>query len=143
MWDLQTSYKERAQRSQGDLHLLVDQRVGGRDTGMPIQLSAFALFSLRLGMLNLGHITYIRIPALPLWSQVTCSWTGSLNFISPGFLTSKTGIEHLACFIQCLSFCERRCWWYRGDMSTRLPFLCPLLEVRARKQTCQVMCLHS
>lgn len=93
---LPTSCKETSSEVLGDLCLLVDQRVGGWDTGVSIQFLVFALCSLQPGMLSLGHITYVKILALPLWSQVTCSWTGSPNFISPGFLTSKTGVECLA-----------------------------------------------
>lgn len=94
--------------------------------------------------LSLDHITGIGILPLLLWRQVTCSWTGSLNFISPGFLTSKTGLEYLACFLQGLSFCERRCWWYgTHDCVCVSPFPLAIVWSKGRKQTCQVMGLPS
>lgn len=92
--------------------------------------------------LSLDHTTCIRMLALPLWRQVTCSWTGSLNFISPGFLTSKTGVEYPACFLQGLSFCERRCWWY-GKHNCMSPVPLAIVWSKGGKQTCQVMCLLS
>lgn len=92
--------------------------------------------------LSLDHTTCIRMLALPLWRQVTCSWTGFLNFISPGFLTSKTGVEYPACFLQGPSFCERRCRSYgRHDCVSPVPLA--IVWSKGRKQTCQVMCLLS
>lgn len=88
--------------------------------------------------LSLDHVTCIRILALPLWRQVTCSWTGSLNFISPDFLTSKTGVEYLACFLRGPSFCEKRCWWY-GRHYCVSSFPLAIVWSEGRKQTCQVM----
>jgi hypothetical protein len=73
-------------RSQEDLCLLA-----GRTDAMGLKHwdVHFALLSLQPGMLSLGHI---RVLALPVWSQATCSWIDSLNLINPGFLTSKTRV---------------------------------------------------
>lgn len=64
------------------------------------ELSAFVLLPLQPGMLMSCLPVWSIAPytaCLPVWSQATCSWTDSLNFISPGFHTSKTGVEWLPC----------------------------------------------